>query len=133
MASTTKFVCEEFKENLSSFIKNLTFSDRFHDVSIISCDGKIFTGHRIILAAGSEFFNRIFSNIDQDSPVIFLEGISERVVEQLLNFMYNGRAEVIQDELVTFLSAVKELRVKGITDILPFENNQHNTNKNKPT
>ena len=50
-----------------------------------------------------------------DSPMIFLRGISFKEVEAVLDFMYNGQTKIDHEQLDAFLAAAEELKVRGLT------------------
>ena len=40
----------------------------------------------------------------------------------ILNFMYHGEVNVNQEDLQMFLAAAEELRIKGLSQVLPERN-----------
>ena len=82
-------------------------------VTLVTDDGQHIKAHKIILSAGSHFFSDIFLKSNQTNMLIYLKGIDSVQLEYILDFLYNGKASVGQEELKEFLETGKELRVKG--------------------
>ena len=46
--------------------------------------------------------------------MIFMRGVNEEVLVALIDFLYNGEANVFQENLDSFLAVAEELRLKGL-------------------
>ena len=46
--------------------------------------------------------------------MIYLKGFKAKPLTALLDFMYNGVADIYQDDLETFLTMAEELQLKGL-------------------
>ena len=103
----------EFDTNIRGCLKIIKEDHRFFDVTLITDDGQHIQAHKIILSAGSHFFNDIFLKSNQANMLIYLKGIHSVQLVNLLDFIYNGEASVGQEELKEFLETGKELQVKG--------------------
>merc|ERR1719481_2372773 len=78
-------------------------------------DGHETKAHRIILSAGSVFFNDIFTRSkNHPNMYVFLKGVNRRELEQITDFLYNGEASINQDEMNQFFEATKLLQIKGL-------------------
>ena len=89
--------------------------DQSHfDVTLATDDDHQIEAHKIILSAGSEFFNNIFRKTKHSSPFIYLKGIKRVELEHVVDFLYNGEAHIAQEELKNFLETAQELQVKGL-------------------
>ena len=51
-----------FDENIREYFKKLRCEQRLFDVTLVTEDGQQLQAHKIILSAGSNFFNDIFMN-----------------------------------------------------------------------
>ncbi|XP_076045223.1 uncharacterized protein LOC143027676 isoform X3 [Oratosquilla oratoria] len=93
----------------------------------IACDGKFYPVHKLVLATCSEYFEAMFSRTQCKHPIIVLKDIGHEEVEALLNYMYIGEVNVVQNDLAGLIKAAECLRIKGLA--VPDEDNS-NTTKN---
>ena len=98
------------QKDIVNFIRNLRENEKLFDVTLVSGDGQQIQSHKIILAAGSIFFNDIFMKSNHNNMLIYLKGISSAQLEPIIDFMYRGEAFITQDELKQFLETGKECR-----------------------
>ncbi len=72
----------------------------FCDVTIECDDGRRFEGHRIVLASASPYFRAMFSHNMQESQqkLIKIRQIEGRVMDELFNFSYTGKAKLVAKE-----------------------------------
>ena len=83
-------------------------------VTLATDDGQNIKAHKIVLSAGSNFFADIFLRSDHSNMLIYLKGIHSARLEQVLDFIYNGEANIGQEDINEFLETGKELQVKGL-------------------
>ena len=108
---------------LSSF-QHLLDTNTLVDVSLTCSNGKTVTAHRMVLAACSDYFYRLFKTLPEKHPVIVFKDAGEEIVRDLLLFMYKGEVEVQESYLNDFLKFADTLQVKGLT--------QSDRNENQP-
>jgi len=94
--------------------KNLINETEFSDVTLACSDEKQIKAHKVILAACSPFFKKIFRKNPHQHPLLYLKGVTHRDLESILEFMYQGETKINKDHLDSFLSAAQELRVDGL-------------------
>ncbi len=99
---------------LSSF-QHLLDTNTLVDVSLTSSNGKTMTAHRMVLAACSDYFYRLFKDLPEKHPVIVFKDAGEEIVRDLLLFMYKGEVEVQESHLNDFLKFAETLQVKGLS------------------
>ena len=68
----------------------------------------------MVLSACSEYFKTIFRNNSHPSPLICLEGISSLELRDILDYMYNGEANIFQEKLDNFLSVAQRFQILGL-------------------
>ena len=107
----------EFEANIRESFRNLREEERLFDVTLATDDGQHIKAHKMILAAGSDFFSDIFLKTDHNNMLIYLKGISSAELENITDFLYNGEANIAQGELTQFLETAQELQVKGLKGI----------------
>ena len=105
---------ELFKE---SSLKDNLVKRRFADVTLACNDDKQVDAHRIILSAQSLFFRRIFEVNNRRDILIYLHNISSSEMENMLEFLYFGQAEVNESVFEKFIALGKIFEIKVFTDL----------------
>ena len=142
MTNNEKFCLQwnEFEANIRESFRKLRDEERLFDVTLATDDGHHIQAHKMILSAGSHFFNDIFMKSNHTNMLIYLKGISSVELEHVADFLYNGETFITQEELKKFLETAKELQVKGLqADLQGIGQNEpekhssssHNTNHDK--
>ena len=123
----------EYDTNIRESFKKLRQDQRFFDVTLATEDGQQIQANKLILSAGSQFFNDIFVNSEHTNVLVYLKGIRSEHLEHVTDFIYNGEAFITQEELVQFLETGRELKVKGLMGELQGvkENVQEGENAHK--
>ena len=92
----------------------------FADVTLATDDNFQISVHTIVLGSCSSFFKRLLSNTHQTHPIVFLQGISKKHLELVLEYIYQGRCHLHQDDLDAFLTTGWELQISDLTqDFFP--------------
>ena len=106
MTSSEKYSLRwnDFQDNTISAFTNLREDTIFTDVTLISEDGQQLEAHKVILTASSPFFMNILKINKHPKPLIYLKGFNAKDLHSLIDFIYNGVADVCQDNLDTFLA-----------------------------
>ena len=87
--------------------------DMFVDVTL-SCYGQFLKAHKLVLCAGSGYFERAFSKDGPGVPIIHFYGVEIHLLKLLLEFMYCGEVEVPAQDLEKFIELAENLEVKGL-------------------
>ena len=103
-----------FQENISTSFENLRQTNDFSDVTLVSDDGDQIECHKVILAASSPFFEKLFKRGDHPQPLIFLRGVKKADLDAVVDFLYCGEANILQENLESFLAIAEDLQVKGL-------------------
>ena len=103
-----------FVENFSAFTRNLLGNELFHDVTLISEDFEYFHANKLVLSANSEFFMGAFDNLKTTSPVIWLHEVKGEDIKSLLQFVYEGKTEVPEENLSRLLPVARKLQIRGL-------------------
>ena len=64
----------EFETNIRESFRNLREKKILFDVTLATDDGQHIKAHKMILAAGSDFFSDIFLKTDHNNMLIYLKG-----------------------------------------------------------
>ena len=105
---------DDFESNIRESFRKLREEERLFNVTLATDDGKQMQAHTMVLSAGSYFFSEIFLKSDHTNMMIYLKGISSAGLEHVADFLYNGEAFIMQEELKMFLETAQELQVKGL-------------------
>ena len=114
----------EFDRNILGSIRRLRDNDEFVDVSLVTSDdgngSEVLSCHKVVLAACSNFFKKIFRHQSMASvhpnSCVFLRGISYEDLAAILEFVYQGEVRVGADQLDSFMAAAEELQIKGLAN-----------------
>ncbi|XP_050686868.1 longitudinals lacking protein, isoforms H/M/V-like isoform X8 [Eriocheir sinensis] len=104
--------------------------ESYCDVTI-ACDGKFYPVHKLVLSTCSDYFEQMFERTNCKHPIIVLKDIRSQELEALLNYMYVGEVNVLQNELAGLIKAAECLMIKGLA--VPDESPSKESKENKRT
>ena len=104
----------DFESNVSKSFGILRNEEYLHDVTLVCDDNSQVSAHKLVLSACSEYFNTIFRNNTHPSPLICLGGVSSPELRNILHYVYNGEANIFQENLENFLSLAQRLKISGL-------------------
>ena len=97
-----------------AIMNELCSSDALTDVTL-SCGGQLFETHRLLLCVSSTYFRSILCSnrnlAGGKHPIVFLNGVSPKHLEQLLQYMYHGEINVLQEDLAPLIESARALQV----------------------
>ena len=106
----------EFQENMVVGFSALREAKEFADVTLACEDGgQQVTAHKLVLASASPFFMDLLKKINQAHSLIYLKGARFADLVAIVDFLYLGEANVLQEDLDTFLSLADDLKLKGLS------------------
>ena len=88
-----------FDANIRDSLRKLREDQKLFDVTLVTDDGQFIQAHKMVLSAGSSFFNDIFLKNDPSNMGIYLKGIKSVHLDSVTNFMYEGEAFASQEDL----------------------------------
>ena len=118
MMGTTEKLClqwNDFKENITSSFGELREDKDFTDVTLACEDGQQIDAHKVVLASSSPFFMELLKKNNHPHPLIYMRGLRSEDLMAIVDFLYRGEANVLQNNLDSFLALAEELRLKGLT------------------
>ena len=124
----------DFKTNVNQAFGNLKQDLDFADVTLACEDGHQLEAHKVILAASSPFFKDLLVKNKHTHPLVYMRGVKSENLTAIVDFLYCGEANVLQENLDTFLALAEELRLKGLMGGADETNEiqQENSLKSKP-
>ena len=117
MTNSEKFCLKwnDFKENIGSAFGSMRGDLDFADTTLACEDGQHMSAHKVILAASSPFFHNLLKRNKQPHQVVYMRGMKFEDLVAIVDFLYNGEANIFQDNLDVFLNIAEELQLKGLT------------------
>ena len=95
--------------------KELLEEDHFKDVTLVSDDLHVVKAHKALLSKSSDVFRQSLMLQNDKDPIIFIRGSSQKQLKALLNFIYLGETEVMEEDMKTFFELAEYFKVKGFT------------------
>lgn len=84
-------------------LEDSVFFQGFYSDATITCDGKFYPVHKLVLSSCSDYFGSIFESTFCKHPVIIIKDIKHEDMEALLNYMYLGEAKVKLSDILRTL------------------------------
>lgn len=94
-------------------LSTIRSKESYCDVTL-ACDGRFYSLHKFVLSTCSEYFEEMFERTQCKHPVIVLKDIKHDDLEALLNYMYVGEVNVVQEKLAGLIKAAECLKIKGL-------------------
>ena len=116
----------DFQSGLKPF-DLLRKENDFLDVTLISDDQKKFEAHKVVLSACSLFFKEILKSNNHPNPLLYLGGVGAEDLKNVLDYIYLGEVNILQEKLENFMAIAKKFILEGLEDArqpLPVTNNQ---------
>ena len=73
----------QHQSNMFTVFEKLLQSEAFSDVTL-ACDGGSLKCHKIVLAASSDYFQKLFMDSNSDHPIVFLKVSSQNRFKLLI-------------------------------------------------
>ncbi|XP_008411083.1 kelch-like protein 7 isoform X2 [Poecilia reticulata] len=86
------------------------------DVTLV-VQGRRFPVHRLVLAAGSEYFRLMFTGnlMESESPEVSLHEVEPEIVEMLINYIYTAKIELNNGNVQSLLHAASQYLIEPVT------------------
>ena len=104
----------DFQNNISSAFRDLRDDERFTDVTLVCDDGPQIDAHKLVLVSCSPFFKNLLRRSKHTHPIIYMRGVQSKELAAIRDFLYQGEANVHQEDLNSFLALADELQLKGL-------------------
>ena len=114
-----------FEERAPFVMRQLREDKEFTDVSLGMDDGQTIRAHRVILSSSSPFFKKMLSKHAEKNPLIYLVGIPSSVVQSIIDFIYIGKCNVLENNLEDFVRVGKQFCIPGIGDVRLINIDEH--------
>ena len=111
----------DFQENINASFASLRGETDFSDVTLACADGHQLEAHKVILASTSPFFQELLKRNSHPHPLIFMRGVSSDEMVAVVDFLYFGEVNILQENLDGFLAIAEDLKLKGLRKRSDFE------------
>ena len=106
----------DFQVNVNSAFGRLRNDQDLCDVTLVCEDGNQLEAHKVVLAASSPFFLELLKRNKHQHPLVYMRGVKSDDLSSLVDFLYYGEANVLQESLDAFLALAEDLKLKGLTE-----------------
>ena len=106
----------DFQSTISQSFKELQAEKDFVNVTLVSDDEVQFQAHKVVLSASSPFFKNVLKKSPHEHPLIYLNGVSSTSIKYILDYVYQGKVDIYQDQLDSFLDTASKLKIFGLTE-----------------
>ena len=107
----------EFQSSTAQYLAEVQKTSDFSDVTLVCEDGEPVWAHRMVMSAGSSFFERVLRRAgSHPQPLVVLRGVLRQELEQVLSFLYRGETSIHQRDLDSFLQLARYLGVRGLAE-----------------
>ncbi|XP_023334310.1 protein tramtrack, beta isoform isoform X5 [Eurytemora carolleeae] len=104
----------DYEKGLLGGFSSIRENRELFDISLM-CEDTVLQAHKLVLSACSPVFRQILNSLTQNSPIVYLRGVSLKNMESLLNFMYQGEVNINQSRITEFLATAEDLKIKGLS------------------
>jgi len=126
----------DFDLKAAKVLQDLQSQAEFCDINLgcSDSDGQMLRGHQAILASFSTVFKDMFLQMGEGSgrnnSTLFLRGVAHQDLSSILDFIYQGEAVVIKEQMESFLATAQDLNIFGLTANNPHENSRKTRSSN---
>jgi len=109
----------KWHDHHSSFfllVEELVTREQLTDVTL-SCGDTILNAHSLMLSVCSPYFRGLLSESQhrEKHHIIHLNGVSGKLMQQLLVYMYRGEISIAQEDLGPLIETARCLQIKGLS------------------
>lgn len=108
------FSWSEYMVQSKSLLENIYYGELYHDVTLVTDDEQMIRSHKVVLAASSDYFQKLLSFQTHPHPMIVLKGVHSQLLNSILKFLYLGETSVHQTEIEEFVKTSKYFKIKGL-------------------
>ena len=109
-----RFTWNTFDVNMTLSSQELFKEGSFTDVTLVSEDLQVSAAHRFVLSRASSTFKKLLLINPSANSMLYLRGISQNVLDLILQFIYTGEVDVPTNEITDFLKAANDLDISEL-------------------
>ena len=107
----------DFHKNMATGFQQVLQNEEFVDVTLVSSDNVKIKAHKIVISTGSGFFRSVLSENTLHHPIIYLRGVTQEVLQALVDFLYLGQVKIQKHLLKSFMETALDLDVHGLKNL----------------
>ena len=111
----SSFSFARFENHISETLDESFLFSRFTDVTLVSEDNKHFSAHKMVLCASSPVFSDVLQNHPRQETFIYFQEVENKVLQALLDYMYQGSVDISRHILDDFMSFAEQMKVKDLS------------------
>jgi len=115
-----------YQSSTSDAFQLLKQDTDFLDVTLACENGNQVKAHKVVLSSFSSVFQSILKNNHHPHPLLYLTGIEEQDIVNILDFIYLGEIKVAQSHVQKFLNIADKFKINGLTDVDKKKKNAEN-------
>ncbi|XP_029832953.3 longitudinals lacking protein-like [Ixodes scapularis] len=115
MEPAQRLFCLKWSKPESGVFSSLLSNESSMDVTLV-CADRALKAHRMVLSAGSAFFQRLLMQSPSREPTLVLADVRFAQLRPVLEFMYCGEVTVYEHELPELLKVADALEIRGLAD-----------------
>ena len=104
----------DFQAKVSSSFQTIRDEGQFSDVTLVSDDQVSFPLHKLVLSTSSNLFKTLLVNNPHPNPLLYLHGVNSFMMKHIIDFMYKGQVDIVQDQLDHFLIEAQKFQLEGL-------------------
>ena len=93
---------EDFHSNISSYFGHMRKDEHFSDVTLSCYGDQKIEAHKVIMAASSNFFDKLLKKNKHSHPVIYMRAMNSTQLSEVVDFIYHGEVNIYEKTLRTF-------------------------------
>jgi len=117
----TTLAWEGHKPHLSAVFTRLQLHSSLVDVSLTCATGQTVRCHKVLLAAASPYFQKLFSESGAKHPVVLLPHVGLSELQDVVEYVYRGEVSISHSRLSSFLSVSRSLQLSGLEQFIKKE------------
>jgi len=104
--------------HLNTMFNSLQSTSTLVDVSLVCQTGEVVKCHKIVLAAASSLFKRLFVESTGKHPLIILPQVTYSELQNIVEYIYRGEISVGHNNLEEFLGTAMYLEITGVSHLM---------------
>ena len=106
----------DFQSNVTKRFSQLRNEEEFYDVTLVSDDQQQLSAHKVVLSTCSGYFKKVLKHNKHSHPLLCLEGINSMELNFVLDYIYQGEVQILQDQLERFLQIAQRFNLEGLNE-----------------
>ena len=106
----------DYSDSVKEGFKTLKTNSDFSDVTLACEDGQQIDAHKVVLVSTSPFFHNLLKRSNHPHPLIYMKGFKFEDLSAIIDFLYFGEVDVLQENLYSFFALADELELKGLME-----------------